>query len=458
MATLALKIIDIDFEETNTDLGQLRQTPNILILSTDGLDAASMSAYGYPRATTPFIDSIVNGSLIAENSFPNNALTTGSIAALYSGKLPTRTGVVYPPSIFNGIHIFQHFAGTLREYGYRNLDVGVPYYADSFDMNLRNAFDKTTFRTLRAYSDSMELPDSVRYGFSSEFYFQDTVLERIKSRVLHLLSVKDLVDPFELVTNKNVFALTDEYRMKKLFDFIDDDNQKPFFAHVHFMETHGPKFKPSLQLFSANQQQDKEWMADFYDDTILNFDTKVKHIVQFLEQRQLHKNTIIVVTSDHGKIWKGAKRIPLIIKFPEKKHSGRLMLNTQRADIPPTLLEYLGADKPKWMDGDSLLGEQLDKHRVIFVASPAEGQVGSYGKVRIKNFAPPFYSLGALTIIQCQLSYRLDLKTRKISQSTIKDHTSPCDVSGLLTESQAYDLMVNHLVNADYDMGLFSSN
>ena len=43
--------------------------PNVLVLSTDGLDAANMSAYGYRRKTTPFIDSLVPQSLLIQNHF-----------------------------------------------------------------------------------------------------------------------------------------------------------------------------------------------------------------------------------------------------------------------------------------------------------------------------------------------------------------------------------------------------
>ena len=448
-------IIDTNIEE-NTDLAPLTSYPNILILSTDGLDAASMSAYNYSRPTTLFINSIINESLVSENSFSNNTHTTGSVAALLSGKLPTKTGVIFPPSIFNGIHIYQHFAGILKKHGYRNLDVGVPYYADSYDLNMRGAFDRTTFRNLENNSGFNDLPTSIRYIFSSELFFQESVINRIKSRILHVLSISDYVDPYKLVTETSILALTDAHRLEMLFDFINKNKHYSFFSHVHFMESHGPKFRPSHQFFSKDKNQNQKWMTDFYDDTVLSFDAKVRRISDFLKQNKLLNNTIIVVTSDHGKKWELANRIPLIIKFPNGSHSGQITFNTQRADIPPTLLEYLGLDKPQWMDGNSIISGSLNMERMIFVAKPASTQLGQYGLWGIANYAPPFYSLGQLAVIQCQLSYNLDLATRKISTSVIKDHTSPCDIDELITERQAYDLLIKHLEDANYDMSHFS--
>ena len=61
--------------------------PNILILSADGLEASHMSAYGYSRKTTPFIENLLKESVIFENHFTNSSRTTGSVGSLFSGKL-----------------------------------------------------------------------------------------------------------------------------------------------------------------------------------------------------------------------------------------------------------------------------------------------------------------------------------------------------------------------------------
>ena len=64
-----------------------KDLPNILVLSTDGLNASHMSAYGYQRNTTPFIDGLIQQSLFVQNHFTNNAKSTGSIGAFFSGSI-----------------------------------------------------------------------------------------------------------------------------------------------------------------------------------------------------------------------------------------------------------------------------------------------------------------------------------------------------------------------------------
>ena len=83
--------------------GSFRKFHNVLILSTDGLNATHTSVYGYQRETTPYLKSIQAESLVFDNHFSNAAETTGSIGSLLSGKLPTHTKVVYRPDIFTKI-------------------------------------------------------------------------------------------------------------------------------------------------------------------------------------------------------------------------------------------------------------------------------------------------------------------------------------------------------------------
>ena len=46
--------------------------------------------------------------------------------------------------------------------------------------------------------------------------------------------------------------------------------------------------------------------------------------------------------------------------------------NVQLLDLAPTLLDYLGIDKPDWMEGDSVLREEPDRLRRIVSVSASE--------------------------------------------------------------------------------------
>ena len=450
-----VKLPDLDFESERSALENFIQRPNIILLSTDGLIAEHMSVYGYQRETTPFIESLIDESLFSENSFTNSSATTGSVGALISGKLPAKTGVIYPPSLFDGVHIYEHFAGLLKRNGYRNLDIGTPHFADSYDLNMRGAFDVTTMSEHRFDHNKLIIPTSVRLLFSSESFFWESVSDRIKSRIQHILIIKNLTDAYKMVTDIEWQGLTDEQRLTMLYGFIEEDINTPFFAHLHLMETHVPQFDLSAQYFSRNEVQNSNFMTDFYDDAILNYDNRVKELVEYLKLKKLYEDTILVLTTDHGTDRSTNKRLPLIIRFPNAKHKGRISSNTQRADIPPTILDFLGADAPHWMDGVSLISGDIDKKRLIFTVKSSAMHVDDLKWWQLTDYSPPFYGLGKLAVIQCQQWTQLDLLTKELRQSPIKNHTDPCDVQDLITDEDAYELMVNYLKKESYDMSGF---
>jgi len=172
-------------------------------------------------------------------------------------------------------------------------------------------------------------------------------------------------------------GITDDARIDELRRFIGDNFATPFFAHVQLVGTHGSKFDPPDRLFSKDKEQTEKWMVDFYDDAIRHFDKLLENVYDHLVQRQVMENTIIVVSSDHGIQYTFSDRLPLIFRFPNQQYYGRLIHNTQRMDIAPTILDYLQVKIPNWMEGQSHLnGDQgLEMTRSIYS--------GTVGKVEV---------------------------------------------------------------------------
>ena len=125
-------------------------------------------------------------------------------------------------------------------------------------------------------------------------------------------------------------------------------------------------------------------MTDFYDDAILQFDFNVNKILQGLADRNLLQDTIVVITSDHGVKHRNRKRVPLMFLVPTDDRRRRVSSNTQNLDIAPTLLDYLGMDRPGWMQaadsgrwidslGQSLIAKDPNPGRTIFTADRSHG-------------------------------------------------------------------------------------
>lgn len=369
---------------------------NILILSTDGVDISHMSAYGYRRDTTPNIKKLFPRSLVFDRHFVNASDTTGSIGSLLTGKNPMRTRVIQPPDIFIGEDSYQHLPGLLRKMGYRTADISIRYYADPYDMNLRKGFDWANNRK----EHSLIRPSAMGVWISPllpyEYYFLEQLLDRLLVRLKHAFGIEKMENPSLELTDPDPDHSHDSKILPKIFDFIGQPG--PYFLHVHFMNTHGPWFNPVEKVFSKGETQNKPWHDDFFDDAILDYDRNVAKILESLEKKNLLERTVVIMLSDHGPNWTTDKMIPLIIRFPYGEHVGRVSQNVQTLDVAPTILDYLGFEVPKWMEGKSLISKPIGKERYIFIAQTGETvRIGDWKFASKVN--PPFYSLGEVSVV-----------------------------------------------------------
>ena len=433
--------------ETREEIGKT-VLPNIVLLSSDGLNASHMSMYGYEKATTPFLEKLVAGSLVAENSFTNAGPTAASITSRLTGKWPTQTRLLYPPDILRGEDSYQHLPGMLRRMGYAGLDLSVRNYADTVDLNFREAFDRVNFRSVRRPAG----PGSDWLGPDTS-YFLYQLQDRLFSRIRKVFWGIPMHEAFEEVTEGDRSFKNDPARMKELLGFIGSQ-EGPFFCHVHLMGTHGSRFLTHNRVFSKELEQDQEWMTEFYDDAILDFDDYVRELVDFLKERNLFDRTVLIIGSDHGQLYRTAVRIPLLIRFPEEEHAGSISANVQNLDIAPTLLDYLGRKIPEWMVGRSLLNDSLDPHYPVLAADVGGTPTTATRRgmqLDASEIRAPFYSLGQISVIFCSDAYRLSLETGIISHYTIPGHTSPCESPP--EASRIESLFLDHLKAQNYETG-----
>lgn len=440
-----------DAASLDIDVVRLKNRPNIILLSGDGLNAENMSLYGYRRATTPFLNLAADQALLCENCFSNADASLGSIASIFTGKLPTRTRVYFPPEMLKGRDAYEHLPGILRKHGYRNIDVSDRHYTDPIESNMKDSFDWVNFRRIESHYAS-RLIESL---FDEKpMFFVRTMRDRLTERSLHILGVRRMTDPMAEVAQVRINNFRDPMRIAALFSFIDEKPSAPFFAHLHLLGTHGPIFLPQKRFFSAGQVQSTAWMVDWYDDAIYDFDCHIRYIAQSLRTRGILGSTLIVVCSDHGQRSETGARVPLVFLFPEREHQGRIAANTQNLDIAPTILDYLGIEQPAWMVGQSLIAPEVEAHRPIFTAGHKRGASKemsdgwSLDKLKIQ---PPFYSLGSVGAIFCHKVYSLNLEEGMLTVSDIKGHTSPCDGSDIPPPHEVAQLIIKHLAAEGYD-------
>ena len=356
----------------------------------------------------------------------------------------------YPPEILTGRAAYEHLPGLLRQLGYWNVDVSARHFADAYDLNMQHAFQEANGRTERAgrWPETAAAILGLNAG-----YFLGATGDRVGERLLHATGVRNADQTYRQVAGEAAGTTQDdEPRIARIERLIADPAARPFFVHAHLMETHGPKFNLERPVFSAGREQKEAFETDFYDDSILELDAAFARIVRALEAAGQLDDTILVLSSDHGKGW-GSGRIPLVFWFPDGAHAGRIRANVQNVDVAPTILDYLGLPVPEWMEGTSLLAGEPPADRPIFLTAVNSRLVDTRDwLLDSSRLRPPFYSLGTMGMRVGDRSYLLDLTTGHLGTEPVPGHTDPLAEDQLPTAAEARRILLDHLARHGYEI------
>jgi hypothetical protein len=149
------------------------------------------------------------------------------------------------------------------------------------------------------------------------------------------------------------------------------------------------------------------------------------------------------------------RRIPLLFVFPEGRNAGRIGANVQNLDIAPTVLDFLGLEKPSWMDGLSLLSGDVPKDRFIFTIDRVHGEeIGDKAHLQLdrRSTGPPFYSLGSVGVFYCDRFYDMRLEEGLLEVSRVAGHTEPCAEEGRLDSRRIAQVIIDRLARDGYDV------
>jgi len=184
----------------------------------------------------------------------------------------------------------------------------------------------------------------------------------------------------------------DRENVTDLIHFIEKRNPKqPFMTFMFFESPHARYYFPEESILrreyledfnyaTMDLEKDIRLIKNRYINSCHHLDSQFARIIDFLARKDLLKNTIVLITGDHGEEFmeKGRWghgstfsqeqiRTPLILWIPGTG-SGPVEKMTSHLDIAPTLLPFLGVKNPA---GDYSLGYDLlsDQQRPYTVIS-----------------------------------------------------------------------------------------
>ena len=170
-------------------------------------------------------------------------------------------------------------------------------------------------------------------------------------------------------------------------DLLERASDRPFFLSVGFFETHREWFRPSSPkkanyvMPPPNLPDTPETRLDMaaFQESARSLDQGIGAVLDAIDAEELAENTLVICTTDHGLAFPGAKAtlydrglgVMLILRGPGGFYGGRAIdALVSHIDLFPTVCDLIGAQRPPWLQGESLLplvnGETKEVRDTLF--------------------------------------------------------------------------------------------
>lgn len=352
---------------------------NVIVIMTDDQGYPELSLHGNPILKTPCLDKLAESSArfgdfhAAPMCAPTRGQLISGMDAVSNGLVNVSSGRAFlKPDLPTMGTIFRANGYSTGVFGKWHLGANYPYRPQD-----------------RGFEESVWFASS-HIGSVSDYwgndYFDDTYWHNGKREKFKGYCTDIFFDEAKLFIEKSI------------------GEGKPFFAYIPTNTPHWP--------FIAKEEDIKE-LEGLYDNStfpgktdelrsslvpylamIRNIDTNVGALIEFLEEKGIKENTIMVFLTDNGSIlgiryfnagmrgmktelWDGGHRVPCFISWPNGrfKNIGKEIPGlAQVQDLLPTLVDLCELNKPNVLpfDGMSLApvirGEkQIPQDRMLFI-------------------------------------------------------------------------------------------
>ena len=362
-------------------------TPNIVLIMADQLTPSVLPAYGHKTVKAPHIQALADNGVVFENAYCNFPLCVPSRASMMAGRLANNIECWDNATEMPGqIPTMAHY---LRGAGYHTVLCGKMHFVGPDQVHGFNERITTDI-------------------YPSNFSWVPDWIEGEKYRPTGI-NMSAVVDSGKCVRSLQMdYDDEVEYAgIQKIHDLARFQNDKPFFMTVSFTHPHSPYIiteeywnryehdeieMPTVDPIPVEElDQHSKWLHyahaqekhDVTDEHIRTsrhayygmtsyIDDKVGNIMKTLKDTGQDKNTVVILTADHGEMlgergmwykqsfFENSVRVPFIVCYPEGYSAARIKENVSLVDLLPTLVDIATAgDMPEFaspMDGNSLTG------------------------------------------------------------------------------------------------------
>jgi choline-sulfatase len=304
--------------------------PNVVLVIVDALRPDFLGCYGYGRPTSPNIDQIARRGIVFDNAIAHAPWTKASFSTFLTSLYPFQHGVigwesVMPDSVLT-------LPETLRGAGYSTMAVinmlGITgEFKVTRGVDKLSEADKGERDAFRTSADAIELMKSAPRPFFIMIHYFDTHRPyRVPAEYVDLVRKPGDPDPF-------------------LAQSVDGSREGE---------------RPPQEII------DRERVL--YGGCIRYVDDAVGKIIKYLDESELSRETVFILTADHGEafwehgamahgsnLYDEAIKVPLVIDYPRKySRPRRFDAQVRHIDLLPTILELAGASDSRRREGTSL--------------------------------------------------------------------------------------------------------
>jgi arylsulfatase A-like enzyme len=358
------------------------ERPNIVFIMSDDHAAHAISAYGSKLIKTPNIDRLAKEGMLLENCFVTNSICTPSRAAILTGKYAHLNGV----PVFNHIDNSQPMLSKyMQQAGYHTGMIG-KWHLGGNDPKRAEEGKPTGFDYWNILPGQGAYFDPVMIEMGERKKLSGYTTDIINDQAMRFIENRPQEKPFFLMYHHKAPHRNwqpDEKHRKQFENYMppipatfDDDyagkSDASRQATMHIdqdLNENDVKLKPPAGLDAAALKKWKfqRYMQD-YLACIAAVDDNIGRFLNFLDQKGLAKNTIVVYTSDQGFflgehnffdkrfMYEESLRMPFVVRWPGHIKPGSvgkgMVLNV---DFAPMMLDAAGAQIPADMQGRSFL-------------------------------------------------------------------------------------------------------
>lgn len=354
-----------------------KQRPNVLLISIDDLNDWVGVLDGHSQARTPNMDQLASQGVLFANAHAQAPVCTPSRASLFSGRLPSSTGLYFlRPTLResevtrDGVTLVERFA----QEGYETIGVGKTYGVDD-----RRYFQRSPARLLEGSrygpvrEEKISYPQGHRLWDWGAFPAHDSLMPDAKIADWAIEQIRKEHDKPVFLAVGFMRPHVPMYVPQKWFDLHPieavklpatlggDRDDLPAYARDLTIGTPAPRHEWLLE-----QGEWKHAVRSYLASTTF-VDHHVGRVLDALEESDLAGNTIVVLFSDHGfhlgekqrwakrSLWEEVTRVPLIVAAPGLERDVRSDRAVGLIDLYPTLLELAGLAPDPALEGQSLV-------------------------------------------------------------------------------------------------------